>query len=88
MEVYSGWELRGNEPYFINGIIWKYKPRKCLEIGVSRGGFSILILNAIKDIKNSFLISLDINKKFYKNQSLDVGFKTKEFPELLNKWKL
>lgn len=88
MEVYSGWELRGNEPYFINGIIRKYKPRKCLEIGVSRGGSSILILNAIKDIKNSFLISLDINKKFYKNQSLDVGFKTKEFPELLNKWKL
>ena len=88
MKDNSGWELMGNEPYFINGIIRKIKPKKCLEIGVSCGGSSILILNAIKDIKNSFLISLDINKKYYKNQTLDVGYKSKDFPELLNKWKL
>ena len=88
MKINSTWELKGNEPYFINGIIRKIKPKKCLEIGVSSGGSSILILNAIKDIKNSFLISLDIRKKYYKNENLDVGYKTKDFPELLNKWKL
>ena len=88
MKVNSGWELAGNEPYFINGIIRKFKPKKCLEIGVSRGGSAILILNAIKDIKNAFLISLDINNKFYKDQKLEVGYKTKNFPELLNKWRL
>ena len=88
MKVNAGWELSGNEPYFINGIIRKFKPKKCLEIGVSRGGSSILILNAIKDIKNSFLISLDINQRFYKNKTLEVGYKSKDFPELLNKWKL
>ena len=88
MKNISGWELLGNEPYFINGIIRKFKPKKCLEIGVSRGGSSILILNAIKDIENSFLISMDINNRFYKNPKLEVGYNAKLFPELLDKWKL
>ena len=56
MKKYSFWQIGGEEPYFINGIIRKYKPKKCLEIGVAAGGSSIIILNAIKDIKNSFLI--------------------------------
>ena len=88
MKNISGWELYGNEPYFINGIIRKFKPKKCLEIGVSRGGSSILILNAIKDIENSFLFSMDINNRFYKNPKLEVGYNAKLFPELLDKWKL
>ena len=57
---YSGWLLKKNEPYFINGIIRKFKPKKCLEIGVARGGSSIIILNALKDINDSFLVSLDL----------------------------
>ena len=44
---YSNWQLTSEDPYFINGIIRKYKPKKCLEIGVAYGGSSILILNAI-----------------------------------------
>ena len=88
MKNNSGWELLGNEPYFINGIIRKFKPKKCLEIGVSSGGSSILILNAIKDIRNSFLISMDINNRFYRDPNLEVGYNVKNFPELLNKWKL
>jgi predicted O-methyltransferase YrrM len=50
-----------NDIYFINGIIRKHKSKKCLEIGVFKGGSSIVILNALKDIKDSFLISLDLN---------------------------
>ena len=88
IKLNAGWELSGEQPYFINGIIRKIKPKKCLEIGVSRGGSSILILNAIKDIKNAFLISLDINNKYYRNQTLDIGYKVNEFPELKKKWKL
>ena len=60
MIKYSGWILKKNEPYFINGIIRKFKPKKCLEIGVARGGSSVLILNALKDISDSFLVSLDL----------------------------
>ena len=84
MKQYSSWQLIGNEPYFINGIIRKYKPKKCLEIGVASGGSSTIILNAIKDIKNSFLISLDLNTLLYQNDKFKTGYIVfKYFPELL-----
>lgn len=87
---YSGIEQRNNEPYFLNGIIRKFKPRKCLEIGVARGGSSVVILNAIKDIDNSLLISLDINENLYIDQNKKTGYVVKTyFPELCNnKWQL
>ena len=86
---YSSWQLLNDEPYFINGIIRKYKPKKCLEIGVAAGGSSIIILNAIKDITNSFLISLDLNTLLYGNEKFKTGYSVfKYFPELTKKWKL
>ena len=88
MIKYSGWYLSKNEPYFINGIIRKFKPKKCLEIGVARGGSSIIILNALKDINDSFLVSLDLYNKY---PSYYVGENAKKyFPELTrnNKWQL
>ena len=86
---YSSWQLANDQPYFINGIIRKYKPKKCLEIGVAFGGSSIVILNAIKDIKNSFLISLDLNEVLYCNDKYKTGYRVfKYFPELTKKWKL
>ena len=91
MKKYAGWQLEHNEPYFLNGIIRKFKPKKCLEIGVARGGSSIIILNAIKDVKDSFLISLDLNTKFYGNEAELTGYNVKRhFPELTenNKWQL
>jgi predicted O-methyltransferase YrrM len=89
MKKYAIWQLGHIEPYFINGIIRKYKPKKCLEIGVAYGGSSIIILNAIQDIENSFLISLDLNKELYCNSKLKTGYIVyKYFPELLKKYKL
>ena len=90
MKKYAGWMLLNEkEIFFINGIIRKYKPKKLLEIGVARGGSSILILNAIKDIKNSFLISLDLNKQFYIKRQYKTGYKVKKFfPELTKNWRL
>ena len=88
MIKYSGWILKKNEPYFINGIIRKFKPKKCLEIGVARGGSSIIILNALKDINDSFLVSLDLKNRHSKYY---VGENAKKyFPELTsnNKWQL
>ena len=49
IKKYAGYEQKDNEPYFLNGIIRIFKPKKCLEIGVARGGSSIVILNALKD---------------------------------------
>ena len=91
MKKFAEWDQVENEPYFINGIIRKYKPKNCLEIGVSKGGGSIIILNAIKDINDSSLISLDIDEQLYNNRSQKTGCNVKKyFPELAenNKWKL
>ena len=90
IKKYAGWMLwNDNQYYFINGIIRKYKPKNCLEIGVARGGSSILILNAIKDIKNSFLVSLDLNKQLYFKKKYETGYRVKKyFPELTKNWKL
>ena len=90
IKKYAGWMLwNDNQYYFINGIIRKYKPKNCLEIGVARGGSSILILNAIKDIKNSFLVSLDLNKKLYFKKKYETGYRVKKyFPELTKNWQL
>jgi predicted O-methyltransferase YrrM len=85
----SKWQLGGSQPYFINGLIRKFKPKNCLEIGVANGGSSILILNAIKDIPDSRLISLDLNTQLYYNKSLKTGYRVNQyFPELAKNWKL
>jgi len=89
IKKYAGYEIFNNHPYLLNGIIRKLKPKSCLEIGTARGGTAIVILNALKNINDSFLISLDLNQKWYRNKNLDVGYRVKKyFPELANKWKL
>ena len=89
IKKYALLQQKKNEPYFINGIIRKLKPKKCLEIGVAHGGSAILILNAIKEIKDSILISLDLNKKYYGIGKVNTGHRVKKyFPELIKNWKL
>ena len=78
-----------NEFAFVNGLIRKFRPKKILEIGVCSGGMSAVILNAIMDIKNSFLYSCDLESKHYLKSQFEVGCVVKNnFPEFLNKWKL
>ena len=73
----------GNQREFINGIIRKVKPKKVLELGVLFGGSSIIILNAINDLRNSHLYSIDLDSNEY------VGSCVKNhFPNLLKKWTL
>ena len=77
------------EAQFINGIIRKNKLKNCLEIGVAEGGSSILILNSIKNIENSILVSLDLNKELFTDKTKLTGYKVNQyFPELTKKWKL
>ena len=64
----SGWLLALNDASIINGLIRKLKPKNLLEIGVARGGSSILILNAIKDFPDSRLVSIDIREQFFGNK--------------------
>lgn len=86
---YSEMALFNEQYYFINGLIRKYKPKNCLEIGVYKGGSAILILNALKDIKNSHLVSLDLNEHLFNDPTKKTGYRVKKFfPELTNNWSL
>jgi predicted O-methyltransferase YrrM len=77
-------EILPEEQKFFHGLIRTIKPRKIVEIGVSSGGSSVLILNAIKDI-----FSIDRSIFCYKNRSKKTGYLVKDkFPELMNKWTL
>ena len=75
----SGWIIGLQEAQFINGIILKNRLKNCLEIGVAHGGSSILILNSIKDIDNSLLVSLDLNKELYSDPNKLTGYRVKEY---------
>ncbi|MEI0550864.1 class I SAM-dependent methyltransferase [Brachyspira intermedia] len=76
-----------NERKFINGIIRQTKPKKILEIGMAAGGSSLLILNAIKDIKDSKLYSIDYIEKWWENTSKNIGFLVEERGQnLLDRW--
>ena len=82
-------EMTNLERKFLNGVIRQVKPKKILEIGVAAGGGSSIILNAIKDIENSVLYSIDYSEKYYRNNSKDTGFIVNEnFSYLKDKWKL
>jgi predicted O-methyltransferase YrrM len=72
-----------NQRQFLNGAVRKFKPKKILEVGVHFGGGSSIILNAIRDMKDSHLYSIDINP------SNSIGKCVKQIvPELESRWTL
>ena len=82
--IQSNCSLMGpNQREFLNGVIRKFKPKKILELGVNRGGSSIIILNAIKDLKNAKLFSIDLSSSRTIGECVP-----KFFQNYLNKWQL
>ena len=82
-------EFSIDEQKFFHGLLRIIKPKKIVEIGVSCGGSTVLILNAIKDIEGAKLFSIDKSIYWYRDESKKTGFLVKEkFPELMNKWTL
>jgi hypothetical protein len=72
-----------NQREFLNGVVRKFKPKKILEIGVSNGCSSSIILNAIQDFNNSHLYSIDLSDENFIGSCV-----TSLFPNLLPKWTL
>ena len=83
---YSGMER--NAKYFLNGIIRYFKPAKILEVGIAHGGGTSIILNAIQDLPNSHLFSVDYCEKHYggKIDKLSGWLVDEQFPHLKDKW--
>jgi predicted O-methyltransferase YrrM len=66
-------EMTDTERRFVNGLIRYHRPKRLLEIGVSQGGGSLLMLNAIQDIAEAHLTSIDIMECFYRDKNIPVG---------------
>ena len=75
--------MNKKERKFLNEIIRRFKPKKIVEIGVNKGGSSIVILNALKNIINAHLYSIDLINQNY------IGYCVKKFfPNLNKNWSL
>ncbi len=82
-------QMSYSERQFLNGIIRQCKPKKILEVGVYAGGSSAIILNAIKDFKDTKLYSIDrIENYGFNGERRNIGNILDSFPELTSKWTL
>ena len=81
-------EMTKQECQFLNSLILRNKPVKILELGVSAGGSSVILLNAIKENEKAKLYSIDYLNHWYKDQGCKTGFVLDKYPELKTKWKL
>jgi predicted O-methyltransferase YrrM len=81
-------EMSNEEREFLTATILRARPPKLLEIGVSGGGSSVIMLNAIKNFPESKLYSIDLMLYWYKDPSKKAGFIVDNYPELKTKWKI
>jgi predicted O-methyltransferase YrrM len=87
-KVLDASEMSPTERNFLNSLILRYKPQKILEIGVAAGASSAIILNAIKNIPDAKLFSVDLNTKYYRNNKLSTGYIVDLLQNLKSKWEL
>jgi hypothetical protein len=73
--------MQDNEIRFINGIIRELKPKKLLEVGVHRGGSSMLMLNGIKDDSSARLYSVEYAREIEYGVTFGVGMKNYQQPD-------
>ena len=71
-------EMADVEQRFLNGIIKTMEPRNLLEIGVSQGAGTVVLLNAIRDML-SRLLSVDTEQNYYRDTSLKTGYLAEQF---------
>jgi predicted O-methyltransferase YrrM len=83
-------ELKSPERHFVHGLIRYFEPKNLIEVGVSRGGSTVLLLNSIMDRPDSTLTSIDIAEVFYGDKTTPVGQIAKDtYPDLPEgKWDL
>ena len=60
---------------FLCGLLRKYHPQKIVEVGVSAGGTTAIMLQCLEDIGQQYSMkSIEISNKFYLDPSKDAGF--------------
>jgi predicted O-methyltransferase YrrM len=81
-------EMSTQDRYFLNTMLLRYRPAKVLEVGVSAGGSSVIILNALKAMEQAKLYSIDYLSYWYKNPEKAAGFIVDNYPDLKQRWKM
>jgi predicted O-methyltransferase YrrM len=81
-------EMTGEERAFLNALILRKGPQKLLELGVSAGGSSVVMLNAIKDSPKAKLHSIDLDDVWYRDAKRKTGYIVDGYPDLKQKWEL
>lgn len=80
IESYS--EMTSFQQDFICGLLKEKRPKKIVELGVSAGGTTVLIMNCLKKLcLNAEMYSVDLRTKWYKNEKYETGFVAKRFFE-------
>jgi predicted O-methyltransferase YrrM len=85
-EQYS--QMTKHEREYINSIVLRNNPKKLLEIGVSAGSATIILLNAMKENNDAKLFSIDYSNEWYKSPDKKTGFLLDNYKELKQKWEL
>ncbi len=81
-------EMSNEDREFLTALILRYIPFKLMEIGVSGGGSSVVLLNAIKENHDAQLFSIDLRSDWYLDPKKKTGFIVDNYPDLKNKWRL
>ena len=82
-------EMTLSEQQFVYSLLQAVKPKKMVEIGVAKGGSSVLMLAATQSNPTSHLYSIDTGIHCYSRRDKLVGFLVNEsFPEYLDRWTL
>lgn len=81
-------EMSPDQAAFLNALILRKRPIKLLELGVSAGGSSIIMLNSIKEFPEAKLYSIDLADNWYKDTTKRTGFFVDNYPSLKTKWQL
>lgn len=81
-------EMDNAERKFVHGLIRYYKPKRILELGVAEGGGSIVLLNAIRDMIETTVTSIDISETLWNDKSKKTGFACCEKYENHDRWNL
>ena len=72
-------EMTSFQHSFLCGLIKEKKPRKIVEIGVSAGGTTALILQCLKMLNvEAEMYSVDLMKRWYQNEKYETGFAAKK----------
>ncbi len=82
-------EMTVGERVFLTRLILENRPKKILELGVSAGGSSAVILNAIQEMPDTVFHSVEYRAAWWLCADYQSGFLIdKRFPEWRSRWQL